>query len=198
MTKRCPSCGVVKEIGDFYADRRARDGVCSSCKACIRKRQREQRQKNGNATLYAWRERNRERHLAIARAYWHRHTARIKARQHANREKYRAVKNAYSAKWKRENRERWDEIRAGVVHRRRARERGVKAERFDVADVIKRDGMKCYLCRRRVARKDLSFDHVVPLSKGGTHTPENVRVTHLKCNLKKNTHLVLLPFEAEP
>jgi 5-methylcytosine-specific restriction endonuclease McrA len=37
---------------------------------------------------------------------------------------------------------------------------------------------------------DQSFDHVVPLSKQGSHTPENVRLTHKICNLKKGDQLV--------
>jgi len=37
--------------------------------------------------------------------------------------------------------------------------------------------------------EDLHFDHVVPLSKGGPHTTENIRPSHSTCNLKKGaTH----------
>jgi 5-methylcytosine-specific restriction endonuclease McrA len=29
------------------------------------------------------------------------------------------------------------------------------------------------------------LDHVIPLSKGGNDTPDNVRTTHAKCNMAK-------------
>jgi 5-methylcytosine-specific restriction endonuclease McrA len=31
-----------------------------------------------------------------------------------------------------------------------------------------------------------TLDHVVPLAKGGTHQPENVRLAHAVCNSRKN------------
>ena len=60
------------------------------------------------------------------------------------------------------------------------------------AQVLERDGWTCYLCgqeiRRGVAFPDPmspSIDHVVPISRGGVHTMDNVRATHLICNSRK-------------
>lgn len=33
------------------------------------------------------------------------------------------------------------------------------------------------------------FDHIIPLSKDGTHTQDNLQVTHPRCNLKKSAKL---------
>ena len=33
-TKLCARCHIRKEVGDFYADKRSRDGRRSYCKAC--------------------------------------------------------------------------------------------------------------------------------------------------------------------
>jgi 5-methylcytosine-specific restriction endonuclease McrA len=30
-----------------------------------------------------------------------------------------------------------------------------------------------------------SLDHILPLSKGGTHEPRNVQLAHLGCNVRK-------------
>ncbi|WP_158070491.1 HNH endonuclease [Streptomyces luteocolor] len=31
-----------------------------------------------------------------------------------------------------------------------------------------------------------SLDHVIPLSRGGSHRRDNVQLAHLRCNLRKN------------
>lgn len=79
----------------------------------------------------------------------------------------------------------------------RLRQRGIECEAFGYAKVLERDGMTCHICGGPVERSTLSFDHVIPLSKGGSHSPENVRVAHLSCNQKKNTKVLasLMPME---
>lgn len=57
--------------------------------------------------------------------------------------------------------------------------------------VVERDGHVCYLCGRRVytdgrakrwPRRRLTLDHVVPYSRGGSDSYENLRVCCLSCN----------------
>jgi len=45
----------------------------------------------------------------------------------------------------------------------------------------------CYLCGHWVQPRHASMDHVKALTNGGTHTHDNVRLTHYKCNLRKGT-----------
>lgn len=65
--------------------------------------------------------------------------------------------------------------------------------------LIKRDKGICYLCGKEIDRNDFescgkakrygsnypSIDHVVPISKGGTHTWDNVKLAHMLCNARK-------------
>lgn len=44
---------------------------------------------------------------------------------------------------------------------------------------------RCYYCSNLVSGSDLHFDHIIPLSKGGPHTVENLCVSCAKCNLTK-------------
>lgn len=39
-------------------------------------------------------------------------------------------------------------------------------------------------------KSERHLDHVIPLSRGGAHSEDNIRVTHARCNLKKGTKLV--------
>jgi 5-methylcytosine-specific restriction endonuclease McrA len=52
--------------------------------------------------------------------------------------------------------------------------------------VIERDGYVCWLCRGRVLRNDVDIDHVIPRSKGGATTLENLRVAHSSCNRSRS------------
>jgi 5-methylcytosine-specific restriction endonuclease McrA len=48
--------------------------------------------------------------------------------------------------------------------------------------IFKRDGNECGYCG---SKKDLTIDHVLPRSKGGKNTWENLVTCCSKCNLKK-------------
>jgi 5-methylcytosine-specific restriction endonuclease McrA len=52
--------------------------------------------------------------------------------------------------------------------------------------VFYRDGFKCQYCGKE--GKDLTIDHVMPRSKGGPHTWENVVSACIPCNHRKAGH----------
>ena len=52
--------------------------------------------------------------------------------------------------------------------------------------VLHRDGSRCQYCGKDAD----SIDHVVPRSRGGTHTWENVVAACRRCNLAKGSRLV--------
>src|SRR5262245_2413992 len=53
--------------------------------------------------------------------------------------------------------------------------------------VWSRDGGACVKCG---APKDLHFDHVIPLARGGSDEAENIQLLCRSCNLKKQDRLV--------
>jgi 5-methylcytosine-specific restriction endonuclease McrA len=57
--------------------------------------------------------------------------------------------------------------------------------RFSRFNIYARDGNTCQYCGRRFARGDLNLDHVVPRSRGGTSTWENVVCSCHRCNRVK-------------
>jgi 5-methylcytosine-specific restriction endonuclease McrA len=73
----------------------------------------------------------------------------------------------------------------------------VRARRFtgDVelvsrVELMKRDGETCYLCGEWMSIHESSLDHVVPLSRGGSHTYANVKLAHRVCNSRKGKKLL--------
>ncbi len=48
----------------------------------------------------------------------------------------------------------------------------------------------CYYCESKIKTFGCHFDHIVPLSKGGPHSVENLCVSCPKCNLTKGSKLI--------
>jgi hypothetical protein len=55
--------------------------------------------------------------------------------------------------------------------------------------VVRRDGQICQECNEPVKDNEVEFDHIIPFSKGGRSTVENLRVIHKGCNRKKSASL---------
>lgn len=81
--------------------------------------------------------------------------------------------------------------------KRRARVRATKIEPIDPFEIFDRDNWHCYICCKptpKSKRGTLSdnapeLDHIVPLSKGGTHTKDNVACACRKCNHEKSDEI---------
>ncbi len=57
--------------------------------------------------------------------------------------------------------------------------------RFSRMNIYARDSHTCQYCGRTIARNEINLDHVIPRSKGGTSTWENVVCCCYTCNRKK-------------
>lgn len=55
--------------------------------------------------------------------------------------------------------------------------------------VIERDGFICGICANEVDPSDVHLDHIVPVSLGGGNDPENLRVTHSLCNIRRGARV---------
>ena len=77
--------------------------------------------------------------------------------------------------------------------KRRAAKAGVDARDVDRQAIFERDKWRCQLCGKRVDGslvfphpQSKSLDHIIPISLGGPHSPENVQLAHLSCNRRKS------------
>lgn len=80
--------------------------------------------------------------------------------------------------------------------RRRARLAATTDGTVEAEDVFSLYGWGCHLCGDPIdpALKhpdpmSASVDHLIPLSRGGSHSVQNVRPAHLTCNLRKGVRL---------
>lgn len=61
---------------------------------------------------------------------------------------------------------------------------------FTRFNVFLRDHFRCQYCNAKHKASDLTFDHVLPRSKGGHSSWENIVTACQKCNLKKGSRLL--------
>lgn len=91
-----------------------------------------------------------------------------------------------------------------VRKRKRLRHNGEIDNSITLSKLIIRDKNTCKICGETVNEKDYridgkgsfivgekypSIDHIVPISKGGTHTWNNVQLAHHQCNSIKNDNI---------
>lgn len=78
------------------------------------------------------------------------------------------------------------------THIRRAKRYGADYETINVDKLFNDSEWVCGICNESVDKylpypnpESASLDHIIPLSKGGTHTLKNVQLAHLGCNRDK-------------
>lgn len=57
--------------------------------------------------------------------------------------------------------------------------------KFSRLNIYTRDGFKCQFCGQRFDSEELTFDHVLPRSRGGKTTWENIVTACVECNKTK-------------
>lgn len=76
---------------------------------------------------------------------------------------------------------------------RRTSKLGMGSQAAVLALLMERDKGICAICTLPVTETEgpmrPSIDHITPLSKGGTHDPSNVQLSHYRCNLRRGNRL---------
>jgi 5-methylcytosine-specific restriction endonuclease McrA len=154
QTKRCPQCGGVKPVSEFYRDARASNGLKWCCKICSHVYSSDGYKRTGS---YYY-QRNRIKRIAQIREYQKSHPSEYRLTL-----EYRVTQK-----------------------KRHARNRGASVLSLTIEEWIsvinKYDGC-CAYCGEKLARVDMG--HVIPISRGGQHTVENVVPCCGSCNSKK-------------
>jgi len=73
--------------------------------------------------------------------------------------------------------------------------------KFSRQNLYYRDNYTCQYCRKNLPTSQLTYDHVIPRSKGGKTSWTNVVTACVRCNLKKGNkllHQINFKLEKEP
>lgn len=55
----------------------------------------------------------------------------------------------------------------------------------DIKEMLKEQKYQCALTGRELTPENCSLDHIVPLSKGGSHSPDNAQLVVMEANKAK-------------
>lgn len=114
-----------------------------------------------------------------------------KCHREYHRAYYRSISDDHyerTVRWRRNNPE---AVRA-IKQRRRAAEKGSYGG-FDAEDwkeILTRYQNRCLCCGVSGGEEKLTADHVVPLSKGGSHDASNIQPLCHSCNSRKGTKII--------
>jgi 5-methylcytosine-specific restriction endonuclease McrA len=132
--------------------------------------------------IISWKKRNQEESNASERNRRAKHPERIRNQNRIYREN-----NPFAV--------------AVIVARNRAKQLGVISTltREEWADVVKAHDFICHVCGEKVSLQlgspeTLSLDHVIPMSRGGSNSKENVAPAHRRCN-QNRTNMTLEEFD---
>jgi 5-methylcytosine-specific restriction endonuclease McrA len=181
----CIGCGVTKPIEDFYILDPKTGRRSPRCKSC-RIKQAEAYRKARPGTRSTEGKRRYLRNPNIGRDYYHSEGAR------ANREKNREKRSAQAKQYRAQNPAKVRLQRKIDKHRRRAR---IKANggSFTAAEweaLKAAQDHTCLRCGQREPSVELVPDHVVPISKGGTSSIDNIQGLCVACNNWKRARII--------
>ena len=154
----CPQCGIPKILSAYYFRNGKPTGCCKEC----------DRPKKAK-----WRAEHPDLMILYANNWNALHPEFVKQFNIDWKEAHPGKRREYS-------------------QRRRARMQTQEIEIFSDLEIFERDGWICQICfdviDPEIKLPDVmcvSLDHIMPISRGGSHTRINVQAAHLKCNTKK-------------
>lgn len=197
--KKCIDCNEEKSFDQFYKRSDSSDGYRNQCISCKRTKNNKWNSENKDKRslqMKLYGERNKEIIKVKNKEYRESNKESFQQRDKeyylANKEKMiessrrNYYKNHELSKKKRREYQRENlHIFRESSHRRRARIRNQFISPVNEFEIYKRDGGICQICGKNVKRKEISIDHITPISKGGAHAPWNVQLAHLICNKRR-------------
>lgn len=154
--KKCSSCDLNKEVECFKKSKTTSDGYRSYCILC-----RKNKQKEKYATDEQFRIDESKRHAKI----YLKNSKKIIDRHN---------------KWAKEN----PLLCLQQANKRRAKKAGVEFSNFDLNLINEKYNNSCIYCEKTDGT--FHYDHLMPLSKGGPHTIENIVLACESCNCRKH------------
>lgn len=212
IMKQCTKCGETKELTLFYKRKDSSDGYRTACKACYNKQSKAYSLSNKSSLseyqkVYA--NKNKEQLKEYRKQYNEDNFDEIakkkKAYYRANREKTLE----YNRDYYENNRESiiYNSIKYGQSMPGKMSKRAVMQKRKlqktytndgtltkdTLSDLYKKQKGQCKYCDELLdfsVKHSVHLDHVIPLSKGGSHSISNVVWSCKSCNLRKSDKMI--------
>lgn len=202
-----PAPTITDKCGTWTGYRRharRKEQKCEPCALVGKERNRQKYLANRKQVLASqneYRQRNREEVLERKKRYYKENKDKVRAgiKDWEARNPDKVLE--YARKWRDLNREKFRAESLRKTHRRNAEKRNTRTEIYTEKQVLEFYGSNCNICSEPIDlsaarsprfpnwQRGLHIDHLIPLSKGGTDTLNNVRPTHALCNIRKAAKL---------
>lgn len=184
LTKKCTCCGneFAATTEFFYVDKRGKYGLFARCKPCFlakssesaKRHPRDRRAYNAAYGKRTW----------VKRKAWHMQQSR------AWREKNREKRLQWEAEYRKTDRYR----SKNRAYQNNRRVRVINAEGVFTPEEFERilvaQNYRCFYCGCDLLDGAATVDHFIPISKGGSNWPSNLRGSCLTCNISKGTKII--------
>lgn len=205
-TRKCKTCGEIKGLSEFRKDPRYDTVYSGSCKKCELIKVRDSAKRRGVCLWKHGKNKQKEtveyiynciicgkefktlqknKKLCSNKECKRKHSANKTRIRYSNnkqkeRDRVRSYKHSNPDKCKE-----WNDIRWERIH-----DNNVGDITRDYIDGIIKVTKTCPYCGKRIGDDDKSIDHIIPVSKGGEHSRDNIIVCCKKCNIKKSNKYI--------
>ena len=200
MGRVCSRCKTWQPVASFFKAKKEKTGIMNECKTCHKVHHDPATKSAYDKSRY---QDTRTDRIASARRWYNEHKDEAKAYNVAYRaqnlpkihqqavSKYQANKDSVIAKvttWRKAN----PDKRKAQEHRRRA-QKYQAGGRYTVKEWQALKVLydhRCLMCHRQEPNVLLTFDHIVPLSRGGHNDIANAQPLCFSCNSIKGTQVL--------
>ena len=179
--KQCNKCGEVKPINDYSPQEKGLYGVRAVCKVCVNLAAKQYRLDNpekARASVRKWASKNDR--SAYSKQYRELNKQKILLKEKLYRENNPEKLKQKSLNWQKNN---LDKIAFSMSQRRaRLKNNGI----FYIRDsfIKKLYDSQCVVCG---TNENITADHIIPISRGGSHSEGNLQPLCKSCNSQKQS-----------
>ena len=214
MWKKCNKCGKYKALWEYYGSNDGVFGIRAVCKNCTIKRDKQYRQANKTKIVIRnkkYRSNNKIKIIEYNKQYCKANKDRIveyqKQYHEVNKEDVNKKHRKYhqehkeeiairSKKYRSNNKEKLAEYRKNNKDKRNTINAKRRANKLNQTPVLTQQELQDITLYYTLAQQltelgstKYHVDHIIPLSKGGLHHPDNLQVLTQRDNLCKSTKL---------
>lgn len=172
----CSQCNIEKELSEFYVvKKKTGEKLSKKCKTCIKNNSKDYYNKHKDTIttrIKKYKKEQKDNNTAVYLKGLE--TNRIR------QEKYQKTNNGKM-------------VNKSAMHNRRIAYKDGSVTTETLKQLLIKQDNKCYICKNEldhITPRQVHLDHIVPLSKGGSHVLSNVAWACACCNLKKSNNFV--------
>ena len=186
-TKKCPKCGEIKPMDEFYKNKSKKDGHSVYCKKCITNDCHEyylQNKEECKERLNKWRSENREYVRERDKRYRKNNPDIEFNKQKRYRDTHKEQLYLKGKKYREKHRDYFNnKFRERKLLKKNVSDGTVTLEAEQM--LFETQQGRCAYCECDLSIFGKHLDHILPLSRGGLHTIYNVHWVCPKCNTSK-------------